>query len=145
MADVAKARGVDATTAAVVEQHRTIHELADRIAHARSLVELLHQLKEFRALLATHFLAEESPGGFFDVVRGRAARHAAAVERLQREHGSFLGDIDRLADAARACLAGPVAELLQEARALAGRQREHEDRENALLIDAMYTDGGQGD
>jgi hypothetical protein len=96
-----------------------------------------------RAALVPHFQAEETAGGFFDVVRDAAPRHLGRVAQLAREHEAFLAGIDDLVAGARACLAGPVAQVLTQAEQLAGRLRAHEAGENELMIDALYVDIGE--
>jgi len=131
--------------AQAIEEHRKIRELTERLGHAQSLVDLLRRLQELRLLMVPHFTDEEAQGGFFDVVRTQASRHLGAVRRLEREHEVLLAELDKLAEGARACLAGPVAEVLRQAREFARRTQEHEARENELLIDALYVDVGGGD
>ena len=128
-----------------VHAHEQIYAAVGQLEHSRDLVELLESLQHFRRLIVAHFDDEETPGGFFDVVRDRSSRHLPAVERLGKDHAAFLDDLDAIAARARACLAGPVAAILKEGVQLAWRLRDHEARENRLLIDAMYTDSGQGD
>jgi len=124
-------------------QHREIHALADRVRTAADLDELLSQLQKFRSAILAHFNEEESPDGFFEVVRARAGRHLATIRRFEAEHQAFLHDLDGLAERARACLAGPVAEILRDAGTLALRLRDHEVRENEVLLDALYVDLGE--
>lgn len=145
MTDVAGERSTEGVEGRLREEHQTIEEVVARIEGAGGLEELLQRLEEFRALLVPHFLAEEAPGGFFDVVRDRAPRLLAEVARLQADHQALLREMERLAAEVRRCLEGPVAEVLAQARFLARRQRQHEAVENRLLLDAMYVDGGRGD
>jgi hypothetical protein len=128
----------------VLDEHRTLQQLVHRIVDAPDLVELLRRLDEMRAFLAPHFAAEEAPGGFFDLVRARSARHLGQAHKLQTEHDVLLGEIDRLVDRTGACLAGPVAEILGHARALGRRLSDHETHETRLLVDTLYIDIGEG-
>lgn len=145
MTDKADERAPTRIEQDVLAEHRSIHEMTRLMEACRDLDELLRRLEEFRARLAPHFVGEEAPDGFFDVVRSRASRHLARVEQLGKDHRAFLDEIDRLGGQARACLAGPVAEILRGAADFARRLREHEARENDLLIDAMYIDIGEDD
>ena len=53
------------------------------------------------------------------------------------------GDIvRRLEAAAQACLDGPVAGVLHQARALCDRILEHERRESEAFLDAIYAEAG---
>lgn len=139
-----KPRAADAEER-VLAEHRKIRESLERIENSHGLVDLLNLLKEFRALLELHFMTEEAPEGFFDAVREMSSRQLATLAQLEKEHGTLLADVDGVSERARACLAGPVAAILTEARALAQRLRAHETAEEAMLLDTMYTDLGQGD
>ena len=126
-----------------LEQHRQIRQLAERLASAPDLAELLQRLREFRSAVVLHFADEEAPEGFFEIVRSRAGRHLEKIQRLEGEHQAFLGELDRLAEQAREVLAGPVAEILRVASDLARKLDDHESRENELLLDALYVDLGE--
>lgn len=128
----------------ILAEHRKIRELVQRIENSHNLVELLHLLQEFRTLLELHFMSEEAPDGFFDALRNTASRPLTKVAQLEKEHWTLLAQLDRVSEGARVCLTGPVAAVLTEARALARRIRAHEAAENALLLDTVYTDLGQG-
>ena len=128
----------------ILTEHQKIRELVERIENSRSLVELLDLLKEFHTVLELHFMSEEAPDGFFDSMRTTGSRPLTKVDQLEKEHWALLATVDRVSEEARVCLAGPVAAVLTEARALARRIRTHEAAENALLLDTMYTDLGQG-
>ena len=126
----------------VLDTHQQIREMTRRLEEAANLVELLAGLQAFRALLVPHFADEEGPDGFFDLVRTATSRHLVDVRQLEREHADLLRDIAALVDRAVACLAGPVAEILKQGGELARRVRDHEARESALLVDALYVDVG---
>ncbi len=130
---------------AILEEHRRIREMAERIEASRDLHQLLDGLTEFRALLEQHFLTEEAPDGFYDSVRMAAPRNLMKIDKLKAEHETFLANLDRVRHRIRACLDGPLAEIFRDAGALAQALRDHEGREDALLIDIIYTDLGQGD
>ena len=128
----------------ILEAHQQIHEMIQRLEEAPNLLELLARLQAFRSLLVPHFADEEAPDGFFDLVRAATSRHLVNVREFEHEHGALLDELDALAERARACLAGPVAEILKQSAELARRVRDHEARESALLVDALYVDvGGQ--
>lgn len=129
----------------VLHAHREIHQATRRLTSASDLVDLLGRLVELRTLITPHFMDEEKPDGFFDVIRARSGRHLGRVKELEDEHQALFGAIDGLAERARACLAGPVDQILKDAAELARRLAEHEARENALLIDALYVDIGEED
>lgn len=141
MTDVADKRS--SVERQVLEEHRTIGSVTGRVEQARDLAELLTRLAEFKAVLEPHFRMEEAPEGFFEVVR--ASHNVGRIGQLQNDHQHVILEIDRLMACAQACLAGPIAEILTQAANLARRLREHEAREDRLLLDAMYTDTGHGD
>jgi hypothetical protein len=133
--------GVDAR---ILAEHRRIRDTVRRLEETPDLGELLMRLADFRGLLVVHFPAEEAPDGFFDAIRSTAPRHLGRLEELRREHAMLLASVDAVAARVRACLAGPVAEVIEEARNLARGVRRHEAAEDELLVDSFYTDLGQG-
>jgi hypothetical protein len=141
MAEVADKRS--SVEQRILEEHRTIRGVTERVEQARDLGELLTRLTEFKAVLEPHFHTEEAPEGFFEVVR--ASHNVGRIGQLQSDHEHLLGEVDRLMACAQACLSGPIAEILRQASDLARRLRDHEAREDKLLLDAMYTDTGFGD
>jgi hemerythrin-like domain-containing protein len=132
-------------SAYVLAEHRRLRELTHDLEAVADLHQLLLRVGEFRAALVTHFLDEEAVGGLYDTIRGMAPRQIGRLDQLQREHAQLLAQVDGLAAAARACLEGPVAQVLEQARALARRVRAHEAAEDDVLLDTLYTDLGQGD
>ena len=128
----------------VLAEHRQIRELIQEIERTRDLFQLLPRLQQFRSVLVAHFESEEAVGGFYDTMRSMAPRQVGRASQLEREHLALLVDIDRVAERARACLAGPVAAVCAEAGAMARRLRRHEASEDDLLLDTLYIDLGQG-
>ena len=129
----------------ILHDHHRVYAAVRQIEYARELRELLQSIQQLRVLIRAHFLDEEAPGGFFEVIRERSARHLAAVDGLARDHQAFLADLDKLTERALDCLAGPVAEVLKQGAQLARRMQEHEKRENRILMDAMYEESGQSE
>ncbi|MBI2202431.1 MAG: hemerythrin domain-containing protein [Candidatus Rokubacteria bacterium] len=132
-------------TEQILEDHRRIRSLLERIDETRDLADLLRRLSELRPMLARHFIDEEAPDGFYDNLRTTAPRHMMKIVALQHQHSDFLENIPALLARAQACLDGPVAAVLKDVHALVTRLREHERREDDLLFDTIYTDLGQGD
>lgn len=126
-------------------EHRRIREFTQQFESALELRELLAILGKARPDLAAHFLGEEADEGFYARVRAMAPNQTERVDRLERQHQAFLSEIDGLAARAQACLAGPMAEILNDARSLAQRLREHEVAEDNVVADTLYGDLGQGD
>ena len=90
-------------------------------------------------------MREETAEGLYNMIRSMAPRLLGRMAQLEKEHQTFLDDIDLLGTRARECLAGPVAEVLREAQALTRRLRKHEAAEDEVLLDTLYNDLGQGD
>lgn len=128
----------------LLAEHRRVQEAIASLRRAEDLRELARQARELRTLLVGHFLAEEVPGSFYDWVRTAATRHLERLSRLLAEHEALLAELDALAARAEACLAGPVAAVLTEARRFADRLERHERAEDEVLVDTLYTDLGQG-
>jgi myo-inositol catabolism protein IolC len=103
------------------------------------------ELTGLESMLDRHFKLEEAPQGMYEVIRTNAPRHLPHVQQLAAEHRSLLKDLAALAGQTRACLDGPVAEVLRNVAALSGRLRSHEIQETELFADAMYTDLGEND
>jgi len=144
---MAEASGEPQLTAvgeSVLAEHRQIRELAQEIESTSDLFQLLSRLQEFRSVLVAHFESEEGVGGFYDAIRSMASRQIGRASQLEKEHLALLAEIDRVAERARACLAGPVAAVRAEAGAMARRLRAHEAAEDDLLLDTLYIDLGQG-
>ena len=129
----------------LLAEHRRIRDLTRQIEASRDLPELVRHLQTLRAWLVPHFLAEEATDGFYELIRHLSPRQLARVDELEREHRTLLAAIDGASERARACLAGPVAAVFAEARALVRRVRAHEAGEDDLLLETMYTDLGHGD
>lgn len=126
-------------------EERRIAEMARSLHRTQGLGELARSLRHLRFTLEVHFASEEVPDGFFDMIRDRAAVYVAQVEQLRQEHVALIRDVDLVLDRVRACLAGPVADIMAHAGTLADRIEQHEAREIALLGEAMSTDYGAGD
>jgi hypothetical protein len=94
-------------------------------------------LEAARAQLAEHFRLEEQSGRL-DGVRDSEPRLERAVRHLLEEHHELMRSLDGLLDEARA---GDNLEALQyRAREWIVAVREHEERENVLVVDAVNLD-----
>lgn len=141
---------MNSTPAAIMDEgllaeHRRIRALTHQFESASDLRDLLTALGEARLAFGEHFRAEEADEGFYDRVRAMAPNHIERVDRLEREHKVFLAEVESLVAQTEACLNGPVARILAEARSLAERLRHHELAEDQIVGDALYGDTGQGD
>ena len=119
--------------------------MARSLHRAQGLGQLAQSLRTLRFTLEVHFCSEEAPDGFFDMVRERAAAYVSRVEQLRQEHVALLRETELILDRIRACVAGPVAEIMKQAGTLAYRIERHEASENDLLGEAMSTDVGAGE
>lgn len=130
--------------AEIEREHRLLGRALARIGVATELGSLAAWLHELRRLLVTHFEREEALDGFGGVIEEHGPHLLPRLQRVMDEHAEILAEVDRLQADIRRCLDGPVAEILGSAKALTTTLKRHEQEENALLEDAMYTDIGSG-
>jgi hypothetical protein len=128
-----------------LDHQRRMRDIVRWIQETQDLDELWQRIREFRALLHQRFATEEAPGGFYDDVRAAAPCRPVAIQALRDEHATLLANADGVALRIRACLETTVAELVDDAHRLVRGVRDHEARENAVLMDIVYTDLGHGD
>lgn len=129
----------------IARQHEQLKVLVTSLPATKDLALLVARLRELRDGLEAHFEIEEGPDGFHDIVLDRAPRHHTRVQRLFEEHRDFLRRIDAISTKAYACLAGPAAEIFREVDSFTQALGKHEERENEMLGDAMYSDTGFGE
>jgi hypothetical protein len=140
----------DASTAGaardrIVEEHRHLRILLDRVGEIDGPARLAAELGELQTLLIDHFEGEEADDGLHEAV-GRSTPHLLpAVQHLFDEHRQFLTDLEALIGRARQLAAGPMAELHGGVAHLAERLRAHEARENDLFGESVYADVGSQD
>jgi hypothetical protein len=124
------------------DEHARLKELLMRIAATRELTSLLPFLEDLRGLLVSHFAREEAE----DALGPAALR--SRLERVAREilaeHGVFLRDLDRLLEQGRLARETRDA-VFAGVEELSRRLREHEVKEDELLLDLADTDLGGGD
>jgi hypothetical protein len=129
----------------VLDRHRRMREMVQGIQETSDLDELGRRLRELRTLLQEHFRTEEAPDGFYESLRTAAPCRPVTLDALKGEHAAFLASADGIAQRIRACLETTVAELIMDVHGLLREVRDHEARENAMLMDIVYTDLGHGD
>jgi hypothetical protein len=100
------------------------------------------RLQRLRACLRSHFEQEEAEG-LFESLEVQAPQHAAACERLRRQHQSLLVRLDSLAMEAALRTEPPLwngalRELLADVAL-------HEERENELLLRVLDQQRGAPD
>lgn len=128
----------------IADEHRALGESLSRLEKTTDLHLLMPRLEKLASQLEHHFAGEEASGGLRDDVRTNAPFLLGALDRIFDEHRRFLGDLGEISEKTRACLEGPVAEILTLISALTRRLRDHEVREAELLSDVYYTDYGEG-
>jgi len=129
----------------IAEEHRTLRTLVERLEATADPEALHRRLDELRGLLALHFAREEAPDGLHRAIDGSAPHRTVSVQGLFEEHREYLAELARLAEEARALVAGPVAALREGVAELCRKLHEHEAAETELLSGALYDDLGGGD
>jgi hypothetical protein len=129
----------------VIEQHRRIRVLVNRLDKTTDLRLIVPQLQELRILLDEHFEQEEAPDGFPEMIAQPAPHHARALDELFDEHKVILSNLDDVIEKALFCLEGPLATVRRSVTSLCEQLRTHEATETVLLTDTVYTDLGIGD
>jgi hypothetical protein len=127
------------------EEHAAMRALLDRIEQTSVPDRLVVELERLDALLDAHFAGEEADDGLHEAIGSTAPHLLPAVQHLFDEHRVFRADIGSIAADARRLAEGPLAELNRRVADLAARLRAHEEREDELFGDSVYTDlGGRG-
>ncbi len=129
--------------ATIDEDHREIKEILGRLHGTTDLHVLLPALEALRDALAEHFEREEEPDGMHEIISSMAPNTVASLQNVLAEHPVFTERLDGLIESARACLEGPLAEILRDTAALSESLHDHEARESALFTDAVFTDLGR--
>ena len=128
--------------ASIERDHHEIREILKRLGATTDLHVMLPLLEELRDALAEHFEREEAPGGTHEIIASMAPNTVASLQNVLGEHQVFTARLDDLIARARACLEGPLATILSDARTLTESLHDHEARETALFTDAVFTDLG---
>lgn len=141
----------------IKEDNRRLHELWDEAAallgagppHSPSPRKVAETLGALRDQLALHFALEEAYGYFEDAI-DVAPRLSERAEELRSQHGALFVELCGIVDRAEQWLYQETAR--DAAPAIAGRfgrflreLKEHESRENALIMEALNDDVGVGD
>lgn len=124
------------------DEHRHLNGLLAELTATSELARIERLLGSLRELLVKHFETEEAPQGLHEIVSAQAAHRLPNLQKLFDEHREILDRVDRLREATRACLDGPVRRVLDDVGALARTLHEHEAEEEELFGEAFYTDLG---
>ena len=127
----------------IEQDHHAIKEILARLEATTDLHILLPILEELRLSLVAHFAREEAPEGMHEIIADMAPNTVASLQNILGEHQVFLDQLDSVIERGRACLKGPLAEVLHDATALSESLHDHEERETALFTDAVFTDLGR--
>jgi len=106
------------------------------------LAELRTHLDATRTHILEHFRFEEQ-NGYMDVVSKREPRLQRVIEELAQEHRQLAQTLDALTAQARAV--SPDDRFREEVRAWVKAVRQHEVREDELILDAFNLDIGTKD
>ena len=129
---------------ALDREHCRMKALLQLLGTATSAESLAPPLQELLALLRVHFAREEGDEGLHNIVQARAPRLGHAVTPLLREHeilvnqGAQLLAFCEQANKLTTALRHDVARLIEQLR-------QHEQRETALLQDALLIELGSCD
>ncbi|HMB67831.1 MAG TPA: hemerythrin domain-containing protein [bacterium] len=124
------------------EEHARLKELLARIGATGDLPGLLPLLEDLRDLLASHFAREEAEDAIGPAVLSSRLRNLA--QEILAEHAVFLRDLDRLIEQGREARETRDA-VFSGMENLSRRLREHEAKEDELILDLAETDLGGGD
>lgn len=128
----------------IATEHRELRRTVDLLENAREAHLIASLLTHLRGQLAAHFAEEEGDDGLASIVRHTAPQHIVHLERLFDEHREFESRIDGL-NARFEVINRDLDDLRGTVLELCGGLRDHEERENSLITEAVYTDIGPGD
>jgi len=125
--------------AELVDEHRQLTALLQRLAEHRSIVGLVPLLEELHTMLITHFAHEQFPGGLYECLGVRSPSRHETLRALVREHCVLLSTARGLLERARTAAPADEGALLDDVAALVEQLREHEEKEYRLA--ASQVDG----
>ena len=119
----------------LLDEHREVRVLADRLKGVTRLDELSSLLGEARSLLQAHYTREEFDDGLFDSLEAHSEEAGDELQALKDEHQVILCAVDRLLDRSEKESGEVVAAaILGEAQSLADKIHGHERKETQLAI-----------
>jgi hypothetical protein len=128
----------------LIREHERIESTLRALEAARDPSSACASLDELHRQLETHFEREENAGGLLAAIGGNAVSLLPQVNLLFDEHRELATLIERLRERCQRLVA-EEAEVRGESLALIERLRDHEQRESALFVTAVYTEHGGGD
>jgi hemerythrin len=121
------------------DDHRRVHDLADRAASAPDLAALEGALADLHAALTSHFNQEEKPGGLYDALGVCTAEFRQPLAELVDDHFRLAGALRDLREQARTAQ-GTADDSLREAVArFLSTLNDHERREHDMVQKAQAT------
>jgi len=123
--------------AALLDDLRQLEE-AVRRASGEGVAELRTRLDATRRHIAEHFRFEEQ-SGYMDAVRKQEPRLARTIDQLADEHGQLAQSLEALIRESAAAKSTGAA-LRDGVRSWVEHVRQHEARENDLVLDAFNLD-----
>ena len=117
----------------LVEDHRHLHALIDRLEAAVDVPALAAALVELHAALRRHVNEEEKPGGLYDALGVCAGEFRGHLSVLVDEHFRLAGVLRDLAERALASSPGALTALRRDASHVAAALADHERREQELV------------
>ena len=117
----------------LVEDHRRLDFLVDRLGAAADLPALCRALAELHSALRRHFTEEEKPGGLYDALGVCAAVFRSSLGALVDDHFRLAGAIRDLAERAEAADERSLPALREEVSRVVAALKDHERREHELV------------
>jgi hypothetical protein len=142
-------------THSVLEDHRRMHKsietLRSVVRTGRTLAgaprgEVAALVMDLRRRLGHHFAAEEE-GGLFEQIERSTPGSAESCARLRAQHAAILNGLDRTRNAlpAQPATSAALESWAASMRAVLAEVKDHEEREDALLLAGLEAVGGAPD
>lgn len=121
----------------IEDQHDDIRSVVDALQATDDVRAVAGLLAELEVLLQPHFAEEERPGGMLESIGDSVASRDRVVAAIRSDHLQLTNAAHEAIRATRACLDGPVADVLAKARDLCARIQSHERRESEAFLAAV--------
>ncbi|MCA9726297.1 MAG: hemerythrin domain-containing protein [Candidatus Eisenbacteria bacterium] len=124
----------------ILHEHASLKELLKRLEAAATLEQMEKDLQRLEALLRDHFAAEEER--LFPKLLDEAPQHDAFVKGLIEEHTKMIRHVVELRAAVEPGADFPT--VVSDSAGLVAELRNHEERENEVILDTFFRDTGIG-
>jgi hemerythrin-like domain-containing protein len=125
-------------TGEIMDDHSSLRDLLDDIETASSLESLRADARHLKALLLEHFEAEEQR--LFPKVVEEEPAHEVAVRGFEAEHAGLLSRVEQFLESLEQ--AQDLAVAVSGSADLVAELRNHEERENEVIMDTFFRDTG---